>query len=213
LARRIESHWIAGPDGRLEAILEEPEGAAPERAALVCHPHPLYGGTMHNKVVHRLARGLRTAGAVVLRFNFRGVGRSEGSHAHGEGELDDAQAALDWLRARYRGLPFVLAGFSFGARVVARLGCAVEPSRVIAAGFPTRGMDLNFLNACPVDKVFIQSTNDEHGPRVELEQLFARFADPKRLIWIPARDHFFDGGLDELEKTVVKLDEEMKPAR
>jgi alpha/beta superfamily hydrolase len=198
LARRIESHWIPGPAGRLEAILEEPEGESPSRAALVCHPHPLYGGTMHNKVVHRVARGLRTAGTVVIRFNFRGVGQSHGRHAHGEGELDDARAALDWLRARYPALPFVLAGFSFGARVVTRLGCAEQPSRLIAVGFPTKGMDTRFLGSCAVDKVFIQSTHDEHGPKVELEQLFAGFAEPKRLIWIEAEDHFFDKGLDNL---------------
>ena len=205
MARRIESHWIAGPAGRLEAILEEPEGAPPNRAALVCHPHPLYGGTMHNKVVHRLARGLRTTGAVVLRFNFRGVGQSHGDHAGGEGEVDDARAALAWLRSRYPDLPFVLAGFSFGARVVTRLGCAERPARLIAAGFPTKGMDTTFLNSCTVEKVFIQSTHDEHGPQAELKKLFAEFAEPKRLIWVTAQDHFFAGGLEELEKRVVEL--------
>ena len=92
-------------------------------AAVVCHPHPLYGGTMHNKVVYRMARGLRRAGVVVLRFNFRGVGRSEGEHAHLEGEIEDARAALAWLRERYPDLPYALAGFSFGSRVITRLGC------------------------------------------------------------------------------------------
>src|SRR6202790_3998673 len=108
-------------------------------AALVCHPHPRHGGTMHNKVVYRIARGLRRAGTVVLRFNFRGVGRSHGVHAHLTGEIEDARAALGWLRARYPNLPFALAGFSFGARVVTRLGCGMEGARfVLAAGFPTR---------------------------------------------------------------------------
>ena len=205
MARRIESHWIAGPDGQLEAILEEPEAQPFTRTALVCHPHPLYGGTMHNKVVYRVARALRHTGAVVLRFNFRGVGRSQGKHAHGEGELDDARAALGWLRARYPSLPFELAGFSFGARVVTRLGCEEKPARLIALGFPTKGMDTTFLQFCAVEKVFIQSTHDEHGPKVELEQVFAKFAEPKQLIWIPARDHFFEGGLDLLEKAVAEL--------
>jgi len=141
----------------------------------------------------------------VLRFNFRGVGRSHGSHAHGEGEVEDARAALDWLRARYPGLPFELAGFSFGSRVVTRLGCAEEPRRLIAVGFPTKGMDTSFLRSCQVEKVFIQSTHDEHGPKFDLEQLFATFAEPKRLIWINARDHFFEGALDELEKAVAGL--------
>ena len=205
MARRIESHEIAGPDGSLEAILEEPEDAAPAFAALVCHPHPLFGGTMHNKVVHRLSRGLRRSGGVVLRFNFRGVGRSQGTHAHGEGEIEDARAALGWLKARYPQLPVELAGFSFGARVIARLGCAEHPRRIIAVGFPTKGTDTSYLAFCPVEKVFIQSTQDEHGPKADLERLFAGFAQPKRLLWVQARNHFFDGGLDELEAAVVKL--------
>src|SRR5512141_1913019 len=100
MARRIESHDVPGPAGVLEALLEEPEHAEPGFAALVCHPHPLYGGTMHNKVVFRLARGLRSAGAVVLRFNFRGVGRSQGEHGHLSGEIEDAREALAWLRGR-----------------------------------------------------------------------------------------------------------------
>jgi uncharacterized protein len=204
LARKIESHLLPGPAGTLEAMLEEPEGEALGFAALVCHPHPLYGGTMHNKVVHRIARGLRRSGGVVLRFNFRGVGRSQGSHAHGEGEMDDAQAAMEWLAARYPQLPMQLAGFSFGARVITRLGCIRQPSRMTAVGFPTKGTDTRYLESCPVGKIFIQSTHDEYGPKSELEQLFIRFAEPKRLLWIPARDHFFGGGLDELEEAVAK---------
>ena len=164
---------------------------------------------MHNKVVYRVARGLRRSSAVVLRFNFRGVGRSQGTHAHGEGEIEDARAALDWLCSRYPGLPFALAGFSFGSRVITRLGClgdrAKSPNRLIVVGFPTRGMDTAFLETCPVEKVFIQSTHDEHGPKAELDRLFATFAEPKRLIWIQARDHFFAGGLDELEQAVFTL--------
>src|SRR5437588_3342483 len=114
--RRIESYEIAGPAGNLEALLEEPEDA-PKVAALVCHPHPLYGGTMHNKVVYRIARGLRRTGSVVLRFNFRGVNLSEGVHDEGPGELEDARTALEFLRERYPELPFSIAGFSFGSRI------------------------------------------------------------------------------------------------
>src|SRR5437588_1356634 len=115
--RRIESYEIAGPAGNLEALLEEPEDA-PKVAALVCHPHPLFGGTMHNKVVYRIARALRRAGAVVLRFNFRGVGMSEGAHDQGVGEMEDARAALAILRDRYPELPYSMAGFSFGSRII-----------------------------------------------------------------------------------------------
>jgi len=205
LPRRIESHWIAGPEGNLEAILEEPEDGAPREAAMVCHPHPLYGGTMHNKVVHRIARGLRSAGAAVLRFNFRGVGRSEGSHAHGAGEIEDARAALAWLGSRYPDLPVTLAGFSFGSRVVTRLGCEINPRRIIAVGFPTKNTETGYLESCVVPKVFIQSTHDEHCPREEMERLFLRFAEPKELIWIEAGDHFFSDALDMLETTVAGL--------
>ena len=202
MARKIETHFIAGPVGRLESVLEEPEHAAPTYAALVCHPHPLYGGTMHNKVVYRMARGLRKTGAVVLRFNFRGVNLSEGEHAHGVGEIDDARAALAFLRERYPELPWMMGGFSFGSRVVLRLGCELGPHHVLAAGFPTKGQDFSYLASCTVPKVFIQSTHDEHGPRRELEAAYAAFAEPKQLHWVEARDHFFADALDPFESAV-----------
>jgi uncharacterized protein len=202
VARRIESHFIAGPAGRLEALLEEPEDQQPRLAALVCHPHPLYGGTMHNKVVYRVARGLRQSGIAVLRFNFRGVGSSEGEHAHMTGEIEDARAALAWLRERYPDLPFALGGFSFGARVITRLGCPLEDATfLMAVGHSTqRGSE--YMVACPAPKIFIQSTHDEFGPVEELEAVYARLPEPKQLIWIEAQDHFFRGGLDELEQAV-----------
>jgi alpha/beta superfamily hydrolase len=202
VSRRIESHFLAGPAGRLEALVEEPEDGAAHSAVLVCHPHPLYGGTMHNKVVFRIARGLRRAGLVVLRFNFRGVGRSQGEYAQIAGEIEDARAALGWLRQRYQGLPFALAGFSFGAQVITRLGCALEGARfLMAVGHPTeRGND--YLEDCPVPKIFVQSTHDEFGPRPQLETLYAKLVQPKQLIWVEAADHFFAGGLDELEQAV-----------
>ena len=202
MPRRIESYFLDGPAGRLEALLEEPEDEAPRTAALVCHPHPLYGGTMHNKVVYRIARGLRQAGLVVLRFNFRGVGASEGEHAHMTGEIEDARAALAWLRQRYPSLPFALAGFSFGARVITRLGCALEnASFLMAVGHSTQRSS-DYMEICPVPKIFVQSTHDAFGPRPELEAVYARLAEPKKLIWVEAEDHFFAGGLDQLELQV-----------
>jgi alpha/beta superfamily hydrolase len=203
MSRRIESHTIAGPAGDLEALLEEPEDGEPHTAAVVCHPHPLYGGAMHNKVVYRIARGLRRAGTVVLRFNFRGVGRSQGVHAHLTGEIEDARAALGWLRARYPNLGFALAGFSFGARVVTQLGCGIEGARfVLAAGFPTRMGTTDYLESCAVSKIFLQSTHDQFGPRTELDALFTRLPEPKELIYIESTDHFFAGGLDALEEHI-----------
>lgn len=206
MARKIESLLLDGPAGRLEALLEEPENGEPREAALVCHPHPQHGGTMHNKVVYRIARGLRTAGAVVLRFNYRGVNLSEGEYAHGEGELEDARAALAYLRERYPGLPFTLAGFSFGSRIVLRLGCeGIGARRVIAVGFPTTYKDRSFLDACSVPKIFVQSTHDQYGPIPEIEPLVASLAEPKRLVLVEAADHFFAGALDGLEREIAGL--------
>jgi uncharacterized protein len=204
--RKIESLFLQGPAGRLEALLEEPEDGAPREAALVCHPHPQHGGTMHTKAVYRIARGLRSAGAVVLRFNYRGVNLSEGEYAHGEGELDDARAALDYLRGRYPGLPFTLAGFSFGSRIALRLGCGgIGASRVIAVGFPTTYKERSFLEGCAVPKVFVQSTRDQYGPISELELLVASLAEPKKLVLVEANDHFFAGALDVLEREIANL--------
>jgi uncharacterized protein len=204
VARRIESLKLSGPAGRLEALIEEPDGREPRMAAVVCHPHPLYGGTMHNKVVYRIARGLRRAGIVVLRFNFRGVGQSEGEHAYMTGEIEDARAALDYLRARYPDLPYALAGFSFGSRAIMTLGCELRTAEfLMAVGFSTRMGSWDFLAHCAVPKIFIHSTHDEFGPRIDFEKLYEGVADPKRLIWIEATDHFFAGALEELEERVV----------
>ncbi|HYV61847.1 MAG TPA: alpha/beta fold hydrolase [Bryobacteraceae bacterium] len=206
MARKIESLFLEGPAGRLEALLEEPENGEPREAALVCHPHPQHGGTMHNKVVYRIARGLRSAGAVVLRFNYRGVNLSQGEYARGEGELEDARAALDYLRGRYPGLPFTLAGFSFGSRIVLRLGCEpIGARRVIAVGFPTAYKDRSYLDRCTVPRVFVQSTRDQYGPISDLEPLVAALPEPKKLIVVEAGDHFFAGALDDLEREVARL--------
>ena len=204
--RRIESHFLDGAAGKLECILEEPEEAPLREACLVCHPHPLYGGTMHNKVVYRMARALRRSGSAVLRFNFRGVGRSEGAHDEGVGELEDARRLMEWLRARYPDLAYAVAGFSFGSRIALRLGCALEgTNRIIAVGFPTKKSSVDYLKSCGVRQYFIQSTNDEHGPKAELEALYADFAEPKQIRWIEATDHFFADGLDALEDAIYQL--------
>ena len=206
MARRIEACLIDGPAGQLEALLEPPEDIAPQSLALVCHPHPLFGGTMHNKVVHRAARALRHSGAAVLRFNFRGVGKSQGRHADGVGEVDDARAALDWLRRRYPGLPYTLAGFSFGSRIALILACALgDPLRVIALSFPAKQYPVDAAVRCPVPKIFVQSTHDVHGPPPEMEAFYAQAAPPKQLVWVEAQDHFFGGALDLLEMELGRL--------
>jgi alpha/beta superfamily hydrolase len=163
---------------------------------------------MHNKVVHRIARGLRSARAVVLRFNFRGVNLSEGIYDKGEGELDDARAALHYLRERYPALPLTLAGFSFGSRVALRLACGGTGSgarRVIAVGFPAAYKDNSDLGGCTLPRIFVQSTHDEFGPLAEIEPVVAALPEPKRLILVEARDHFFSDALDRFEQEIQKI--------
>ena len=202
MARKIESLFLAGPAGKLEAILEEPEDSPVREACLVCHPHPQHGGTMHNKVVHRVARGLRRAGGVVLRFNYRGVNLSEGSYDHGNGETADARAALAWLRTRYPDLPFTVAGFSFGSRIALRLACEMpNMHRAIAVGFPTVYNDVSLFVPSLVRRIFIQSANDEFGPMAQLTAIVAG----EELHVVDAADHFFAGALDAFEKTVIAL--------
>jgi alpha/beta superfamily hydrolase len=211
MPRRIESLFIDGLAGKLEALLEEPEDQDPRHAVLVCHPHPQYGGTMHNKVVYRIARGLRRAGAVVLRFNYRGVNLSEGQYDNGVGEVDDARAALAVLRSRYPGLPFSLAGFSFGSRIILKLGCSESsretpgPARLIAAGFPANSPQSHSVGQCPVPRTFVMSTHDQFAAVPAMEAYFAALQEPKELIWIEAPDHFFSGALDEFENVIYRV--------
>ena len=206
MARRIESLLLAGNAGKIEALLEEPEDIEPVEAAVVCHPHPQFGGTMHNKVVYRLARGLRKAGCVVLRFNYRGVNLSEGIYDEGIGETDDANTALRELQSRYPHLPAMAGGFSFGSRVALKLSSR-EPGlkRVFAVGFPTRTPGQEYVQQIHIPKYFIQSTSDEYGPRPQMEEFFATVPEPKDIRWIEAEDHFFAGALDRLEAVVEEF--------
>ena len=200
MARRIETLFLAGPAGRLEALIEEPEEGDPLEAAVVCHPHPRGGGTMHNKVVYRLARGLRKTGCVVLRLNYRGVNLSEGEFDHGIGETEDARTALRELERRYPGLPLLAAGFSFGSRVALRLASQEAGiQRAIAVGFPTTIAERDFAYQVRVPKYFVHSTHDEFGPEPQLKEFFESLPEPKRLEWVEASDHFFRDALDAFE--------------
>jgi alpha/beta superfamily hydrolase len=206
VARRIESLFVEGPAGNLEALLEEPEDREPLAAALVCHPHPLHGGTMHNKVVYRLARGLRRSGSVVLRFNFRGVNLSEGQHDHGKGEVDDARAALTFLRSRYPSLPFCLSGFSFGSRVILRLAQNQPKSRfALAVGFPAHTSGVEDLIPCPIPRIFIHSRNDAICPPEPVERFYESLPGEKQIFWIDAKDHFFADALPVLEEQIASV--------
>ena len=191
------SFFLNGPAGRLEAMLwTVPE---PKRVALVCHPHPLFGGTMHNKVVYQAAKALHRRGFAVLRFNFRGAGLSEGAHDEGRGEQDDVRAALDYLASEFSGRPILLAGFSFGSWVGLRVGCAdARVERLIGLGIPVNNSDLTYLRSCAKPKLIIQGGNDQFGSRANVEALFATLPEPKQLVIVEGVDHFFAGKLNEV---------------
>jgi uncharacterized protein len=202
----IRSLFLTGPAGRLEALLNAGSPGA-THAALVCHPHPLYGGTLHNKVVFHTMKALNGLGFPVLRFNFRGAGLSEGEHGGGIGEVDDVRAALDWLEHEFA-LPVIFAGFSFGAAVGLRAACP-DPrvSALIALGLPVtplddRLYDFEFLRACSKPKLFVSGSRDRFGPPGKLEALVTNFADPKKMVRIEAGDHFFEGRLKELRDVI-----------
>jgi uncharacterized protein len=201
MARLLESTLLKGPAGPLEALHEGPGDETPiVRAAVFCHPHPLHGGTMHNKVVFRLARAARRSGAAVLRFNFRGVGLSGGRHDGGDGEQDDLRAALDYMRDRYPQLPLAVGGFSFGSRVALRVFCGnPQLERVICCGAPVSAGDWSFVEHCAGPKFFLHSTNDQFGSQQQLQAVVDRAAGPTRLTWIDSADHFFSDALDRFE--------------
>jgi hypothetical protein len=193
------------PHGLLEALLREP--SQPRRAAVVCHPHPQAGGTMNNNVVYRVARALERHDSAVLRFNFRGVGRSTGSYGEGVAECEDAQAALDFMSQRHPRVPLWMAGFSFGARVGLLTGIKdARVSKLLGVGLAVRMFDLSFLEGAREGKplAVIQGSNDEYGGREEIEALMARLAEPKRLWVVEGASHLFPGQLDELEQAATE---------
>jgi uncharacterized protein len=212
----LRSIDLTGPAGRLEALLNEGAIDAPY-AALVCHPHPKGGGTMHNKVVYHAMKALNAPEFglrwPVLRFNFRGTGLSEGEY-DGHAESGDVQAALEWLENEYR-RPLVVVGFSFGA-AMALLACcgksndgaaSAKPHAVVALGLPTlaggRQYNYSFLHSCSLPKLFISGDRDEYAPAEDLQLVAATTAEPKKLVLLPGADHFFAGQLEAMQNTIV----------
>jgi alpha/beta superfamily hydrolase len=198
--------FIRTDHGQLEAILKEPRGGEPRAVALVLHPHPLGGGTMHNKVVFRAASALHDAGLVTLRINFRGVGQSTGTHDEGCGELQDVRAGLDYLVENYAGKSITLCGFSFGARVGLEVGIADERVRnLISIGTPLDKYDFSFLKHCQKHILFVHGEHDEFGDARRLGKLVETVPQQARpeLHVIKGADHFFEGHLDQLKQLIT----------
>jgi alpha/beta superfamily hydrolase len=195
---------LRGPAGRLEALYEGPE--APRFTAMVCHPHPLYGGTMNNHATYRLAKAVRGLGGASLRFNFRGVGRSAGKHDAGRGESADAQAALAWLAAQHPDLPRYACGFSFGAWMALEAGCRDAGVRgVLCAGLALslRELASDTVRTCPGPLAVIQAERDQFGKPAEVERAVARSAAPRRVSVVHGATHLFIEDLPGFEREAV----------
>ena len=199
--------FIPVAHGRLEAILKETREEPPRGVALVLHPHPLGGGTMHNKVVFRAASALNDAGLTTLRINFRSVGQSTGEHDEGRGEIEDVRAALDYLEAKYHDNAITVCGFSFGARVGMELGILDRRvARLISIGTPVDKYDFSFLADCRKPILFVHGDQDEFGNLNDLRTLVAELEQhtPAQLNVIPNSGHFFEGHLDELKNAITE---------
>jgi uncharacterized protein len=197
--------FLPGPAGRLEAILwTPPADHISPFAAVVCHPHPLFGGTMHNKVAYQAAKSLSALGLAVLRFNFRGTGLSAGQHNRGIGERGDVRAALDFLHAEFRDAELLVAGFSFGSMVGLRVGCEDKRVvRLIGLGVPVNNTDFSFLRECAKPKLFVHGEHDEHGALRAVRELFLTLPGENLLVDVPGADHFFVGKLDQVDRAIV----------
>ena len=202
---QLQAMDIAASHGMLEGLLRLPDAMGdPRMAALVCHPHPQFGGTMHTKVVFRVAQALGELGMPVLRFNFRGVGRSMGRFDDGRGEADDVRSALNALSARFPGVPLCLAGFSFGAWVGLPVGCGdARVRQIIGVGVPVALLGADDLANCDKPKLIVQGERDQYGPLDELRAWFARLPEPKALTVVPGADHFFTEQAAELRDAIL----------
>lgn len=210
-AHESRSFFLDGPAGRLEAILWTPAAQA-QIAALVCHPHPLFGGTMHNKVVYQAAKSLDALGLPVLRFNFRGAGTSGGAHDRGQGEQGDAKVALDFLAGEFPGLPLLVAGFSFGCWVGTRVGCADDRvEELIGLGTPVNSTDFSYLRQCEKPKLFVHGSNDQFGDIRKVQALVESLPGENRLVVVEGAEHFFAGKLDQLDAAIRDWLQERHP--
>ena len=198
---------IAGPAGRLEALLDEPARGAAARAAVVfAHPHPQHGGTMHTKVVYQAAKAFSRIGGAVLRFNFRGAGTSAGSFSDGPGEMDDFRAALDFMHSRYPSAPLWAGGMSFGSWIGMSVG-ASDPrvTTIVGIAMPISRYDWEAVRRSTKAKFFIHGERDEVCSLKEMREFYARSSEPKELVVIDAADHLFDGKVGEVADAIEDL--------
>jgi len=199
-----EALRIAGPAGELEAILEDPGGQYGV-VAVVCHPHPLHGGTMHNKVVHTLARTFNRLGVPALRFNFRGVGNSQGGYDSGDGESLDAEAVMDYAASRYPGRGIWLAGFSFGARVALTLAARREADLLVTVAPPVGRMDMSGIAQPGCRWIILQGDRDELVDADQVVEWVNQLAPGPELVVFEGVDHFFHGRLVQMRETLLGL--------
>ncbi|MEO8383556.1 MAG: alpha/beta fold hydrolase [Acidobacteriota bacterium] len=198
---------VYSPAGKLESLYRELQDAA--GAAVVCHPHPLGGGTLHNKVVFRAARGLESANVATLRFNFRGVGASGGRHDQGEGELEDVNAAIDWMKWKHPGKKLIVGGFSFGAWVASRAACErPDVDAVFLIGTPVNKYDFAYLRSCEKPMLLLHGTQDEHGDSAKVEKLGQSIRNAETII-VTGADHFFTKQIEAVEETMRTWAEEL----
>ena len=195
---------IEGPAGRLEAVLETPRDA-PRAAAVVGHPHPQHGGTMHNKVVYRTAKALSGLGCVVLRFNFRGVGRSAGAFDEGRGEAEDFAAGVDFLSTRYPDLPVWAAGCSFGGWIALSVGARDQRVSLLLGIAPPAHHDLDDFRKSRKPKFLVHGESDELVVLQDIWRLYGELEEPKDLVVIDAADQLFDGKLSKVGDAIVDL--------
>lgn len=198
---------LYGPAGRLEALYRELQD--PAAVAVVCHPLPTGGGTLHNRVVFRAARGLESANVSTLRFNFRGVGASTGRFEGGDGEQEDFLAALKWVTQHHPGKKVIAGGFSFGSWVAARAGCEVpDLAALFLIGAPVDKYDFGFLRNCEKPMLFLHGTQDEHGEVAKLEKLVQHVRNAESVV-VTGADHFFTKQIEAVEQTMRSWAEEL----
>jgi alpha/beta superfamily hydrolase len=200
--------FFPGSAGRIEAVYWKTAVPAPPIAAVICHPHPLFGGTLHNKVVYQVARTFDRLSVPALRFNFRGAGMSEGTHDRGLGEQEDVRAAIDFMAGEYPGVPIAVAGFSFGCWVGLRVGCAdARVTELVGLGAPVGDSDFGYLAKCDKPRLMIQGEHDQFGSPEKVKELVrsfpAKMQKETRVIVVPDGDHFFTGHLAKVDEALT----------